>query len=98
MPESYQVLLVFVVALLALSFFSSRLRRKQAKAVSQMREELTPGTEVMTSTGFLGYVIQVSEDEIVLESEPGGARTRWVPQAISRRITPLNEVDLPPAD
>lgn len=95
MPE---VLLMFVVAFIALTFFSFIARRKQSNANASMVQSLEPGTEVMTSTGFLGYVVEVSEDIVVLESEPGGARTRWIPPAIVRQVHRGELIDNYPPD
>lgn len=91
MPE---FLFVFVVAMLALTFFSFISRRKQQNANIEMVRSLEPGAEVMTSTGFLGFVVEVSEDVVVLESEPGGARTRWIPPVIMRQVHRVDLEDL----
>lgn len=84
-----ELLLMVGVMMAALLVFSSLGRRKQVRAQEELRASLEPGVEVMTGSGFFGFIVEVTDEYVVLESEPGGARTRWVPAAIGRRVTPI---------
>lgn len=88
-----EILLMFGVMMAALLVFSSLGRRKQVRAQEELRASLEPGVEVMTGSGFFGFIVEVTDEYVVLESEPGGARTRWIPAAVTRRVTPIEYDD-----
>ncbi len=86
-----------MIALLALAFgafwFMSRRSRKQQAKTSEFRNNLVPGDDVMTGSGMYGTIVEVDDESITLESSPGGPRTRWVRQAILKKIEPPVELE-----
>lgn len=84
---NYSFLVILALAAAAFWFMSSR-SRKQQKAQADVRNNLEIGDQVMTASGMLGTVVGVDDDGITLEAEPGGGRTKWVRQAIAKKIEP----------
>ena len=62
------VLLVLQLVLLGVIFyfFMIRPQKKEAKKKEQMMSELAVGDTVLTTSGFYGIVIDVSEDDTVI--------------------------------
>jgi len=83
----YSMFLILALAVGAF-WFMSRRARKQQKAQQEFRNTLEPGDEVMTASGMMGYVVEIEDDAITLESTPGGSQTRWVRAAIAKKIEP----------
>lgn len=89
----FSMFLILGLAVLAFWFMSRRTRKQQA-AQREFRNDLAPGDEVMTASGMIGTVVEVSGDRVTLEAEPGGSRTQWVLAAIAKRMDPPVE-DVP---
>ncbi|WP_231495895.1 preprotein translocase subunit YajC [Cellulomonas sp. HZM] len=85
-------LLILVLAVGAF-WLMSRRSRKMQKQQAEFRNNLTAGDEVMTGSGLFGTVVDVDDDVVWLESEPGGARTRWIRAAIAKKIEPPVEAE-----
>lgn len=83
---SNPLLLLMLVALPLLMLASSRGRKnvlaQQAERERHLREDLEPGTWVMTASGYYGRFVDVDGDTIVLEN-PGGGETYWKLQAVA---------------
>lgn len=85
-------LLLPLLLLLPLVLITMRTRRQQ-REMAEMQQRLTPGQEVMTSSGLFGTVVDVQPDSIVLQVADG-VRTRWAKPAIARVITaPTSSTD-----
>jgi preprotein translocase subunit YajC len=89
----FSIYLILGLAALAFWFMSRRTRKQQA-AQREFRNDLAPGDEVMTASGMIGTVVEVTEDRVTLEAEPGGGRTQWVLAAIAKRMDPPVEEEL----
>lgn len=74
------VLLLLTAGLLYLLVSRTRRQRREALAI---QSRLTPGIEVMTSSGLFATVVEVDGDVVVLETGPG-QRSRWDRRAIAR--------------
>lgn len=79
-------LLLPLLLLLPLVLITMRTRRQQ-RALTEMQQRLTPGLEVMTSSGLFGTIVDVLPDSVVLQVAEG-VRTRWAKPAIARVLTP----------
>src|SRR5690606_22148384 len=73
-----------VLAVVALFFMNSLARKRQAKA-GEFRNHLTPGQEVMTSSGMFGIIAAVDGDKVTLVSS-GGQESVWLLQAIAKLV------------
>ena len=80
-------MLILVAILLAVMFFMSSRTRKQQREAAEFRNNITPGTKVMTASGMIGTVVDVDEstDQVTIESFPGSPTT-WLRAAISKKV------------
>lgn len=83
------VLISLLLVLGVMMWWMSRRTRAQQAEAARFRDNLTPGQEVMTGSGFFGVVSAVDGDRITLES--GGTRTVWLRQAIAKVVEPEPE-------
>jgi preprotein translocase subunit YajC len=83
-------MLVLLVLLFGLMWWSSRKARRQREEAERMREGLTPGMRVMTGSGLFGTVLRIEGDRVFLDVGSGQV-TEWLLQAIA-------EVDEPALD
>ena len=63
--------LPFVLILVAFYLLIIRPARNRQRAAMQLQERLTPGVEVMTTSGMYGTVVSVDDDTLSLEIAPG---------------------------
>ena len=77
-------LIVIMVAMIGMMWFSSRKAKKQQAERQDFRANLQPGTEVITIGGVIGKVVSVDTqyEEIVIDSE--GSQLRFTFNAISK--------------
>ncbi len=61
------IILMYVVIFAALYFFFIRPQKKQQKKTAQMLSELEVGDSVLTSSGFYGVVIDITDDTVIVE-------------------------------
>ena len=62
------LILIYIVFFAALMYFMSyRPQKKQQKKHDEMMAGLTPGDTVLTSSGFYGTVIDITEDMVIVE-------------------------------
>jgi preprotein translocase subunit YajC len=80
-------MLILVAILLVVMFFMSSRTRKQQREAAEFRNNITPGTKVMTASGMIGTVIDVDDanDQVTIESFPGSPTT-WLRAAISKKV------------
>lgn len=79
------MILVVVLAMVAMLFFSTRTNKKREQEIVDFRQSLSLGDEVMTGSGLIGVVVEkdLKNGTIVVNSE--GTRTRWLQDAITKR-------------
>jgi preprotein translocase subunit YajC len=90
------VLLLAAIALLVVAFTRSRRRQRETVSVQQ---RLTPGSQVMTTSGLFAVVVAVEDAAVTLETGPG-QRSRWDKRAVARILPGPDEAADParPAD
>ena len=60
--------IVYIVALFAIMYFISiRPQKKEQKRVAAMLAELETGDCVLTTSGFYGIVIDITDDTVIVE-------------------------------
>ncbi len=80
----FSMILWMVVLFGAMYFIMIRPQQKEAKKKSQMQADLAVGDTVLTTSGFYGTVIDISDDTLIVEF--GNNRNCRIPmqrQAIS---------------
>ena len=72
-------ILVFYVVMIVvvLYFFGSKPQKKQAQKHEEMMSRLKPGCAIMTTSGFYGMVIDVTDDTVIVEF--GGNKNCRIP-------------------
>lgn len=75
-------LIILALGLVAMWFMSSRSRKRQQQVVD-FRNNLEPGTEIMTTSGLFATVIEVDGEVVWLEAADGVV-TKWYKPAISK--------------
>jgi preprotein translocase subunit YajC len=58
---------ILLVGLLAMMFFSSRKRKKQA---ADLESKLQVGAKVMLTSGIFGTITSIEEDRVTIETAP----------------------------
>ena len=61
------MILMYAVIIGAMWFFLMRPQKKEQKRLQLMLSELAVGDSVLTTSGFYGVVIDVSEDDVIVE-------------------------------
>jgi preprotein translocase subunit YajC len=74
-----------LVLLLVFYLLIIRPARNRARAQQRLQSELSPGLEVMTTSGLRARISAVEDDVVVLEIAPG-VTTRWTKAAVARVI------------
>ncbi len=82
MDPIFLILIFFAVAMV---WMSSRQRKAQQKTQAFV-ESLTPGAKVMTMSGYIGTIVDITDEHVTLESVPGGGTTVWIKPAIRQSV------------
>ncbi len=77
----------FVILILIFYFFMIRPQRKRDKEEREMRNSIQAGDEICTIGGFIGKVVSVKDDTLVIESSADRTRLRLYRWAIRNKIT-----------
>ncbi len=77
------VLIMFVI----LYFFLIRPSRKQEKQLTQMREALEVGDEVITRGGIIGRIVNLKEEYVMIETGSDRTKIRVARWAIEANTT-----------
>lgn len=90
MNAALQQLLFFALLIVGFYLLAIRPQRARARALAQVRAELTEGSRVITTAGIHATVLAVEDDEVVLEIAPG-VPVRFASAAVVRVLTPEAE-------
>ena len=63
----FETIIIYVVFIAVLWFFMMRPQKKEQKRVQLMLSEMQVGDTVLTSSGFYGVIIDISEDDVIVE-------------------------------
>lgn len=82
-------IIILALLLAGMIAFTRRNRTRAAVADQQRRQSLTPGSEVMTTSGLYGTVVAINhQDDSVLLSIAPGVEVKWTIAAL-RAVTEL---------
>jgi preprotein translocase subunit YajC len=90
--EALGSLLPFLLILVAFYLLMIRPARTRARAATQMQNSLTPGLEVMTTSGLFATVVAVEDDAVALQVAPG-VTMRFAKPAVARILTANESAD-----
>ena len=102
-------LIVLAILLVAMLLFTRRNRERSAAQQAKLRERITFGTQVMTTSGLYGTVTSLNGDDTVQLSIAPGVEVKWaiaalrdvesLPNQYRESIAPEEEkADHPPDD
>lgn len=61
------MILVYAVVIGVMWFFIMRPQKKEQKRIQMMLAEMAVGDTVLTTSGFYGVIIDISEDDVIVE-------------------------------
>jgi preprotein translocase subunit YajC len=73
----YLPLVILAVVFVGMITISRRNRQRAANADQTRKQQLGPGTEVMTTSGLYATVVEVNPDDTALLSVAPGVEVRW---------------------
>ena len=79
-PGSGSLLLMMVVMLAVMYFLMIRPENKRKKQAEEMRSSLKKGDQITTIGGIVGKIVQVTDENIVIETSDDRVRmelTKW---------------------
>ena len=77
-------MVLLIVAMIAMFFFTSRSNKKQEREAQNMRDSLAVGDEITTIGGIIGKIVSIKEETLVLETSHDRTRIRILKSAVSR--------------
>ena len=84
--------LVYIVVIVVIMYFLAiRPQKKEQKKLNAMLAELAVGDSVVTTSGFYGVVIDITDEDVIVEFE--ATRT-----AVSHEKTAISQVEKPEAE
>ncbi|OBK79576.1 preprotein translocase subunit YajC [Mycobacterium sp. 1164985.4] len=86
------VFLPLLIVLGAFMFFASRRQKKAMQATIDLHDSLQIDDRVHTTSGLVGTIKGITDDEVELEIAPGVVTT-WMKLAVRDRITEDDEFD-----
>ncbi len=89
-------LLLLVLAFVVLVVLPMRSRSRAVQKTRAMQSALTPGVEVMTTSGLFGRIVALGDETVDLEVAPGVV-VRWAKAAIAEIRSPQAGTDDEPA-
>ena len=63
----FETIIIYVVFIAVLWFFMMRPQKKEQKRVQLMLAEMQVGDTVLTSSGFYGVIIDITEEDVIVE-------------------------------
>jgi preprotein translocase subunit YajC len=76
-------ILILALLMVGMIVYTRRNRARSAIAEQQRRQNLVPGSEVMTTSGLYGTVVSVNpDDDSVLLSIAAGVEVKWTIAAL----------------
>jgi len=84
--EQYGTLVFMVLIFVFFYFFMIRPENKRKKAITQMRNELAPGDEIVTIGGIVGKIVHVDGELITFETGEDRVRIQIQKWGVSTKV------------
>lgn len=65
--EGFGIIIVYVLFFAVLWWFMSRPQKKEQKRLQQMLSTMEVGDTVLTTSGFYGVIIDITDDDVIVE-------------------------------
>ena len=66
--NSSTLMIVYIVAIIALMYFVFlRPQKKEQKRLNELKATMAVGDSVLTTSGFYGVVIDITDDDVIVE-------------------------------
>ena len=65
--QGTMLIIIYVVIIGGMFYFLSRPQKKEQKRIQAMLSELAIGDTILTTSGFYGVVIDISDDTVIVE-------------------------------
>ena len=65
--SSMSMILIFVVLIAVMYFIMIRPQSKEKKRMQAMLSEMEPGDAVVTTAGFYGVIIDITDEDVIVE-------------------------------
>ena len=65
--SSWTMILIFVVLIAVMYFIMIRPQSKEKKRMQAMLAEMEPGDAVVTTAGFYGVIIDMTDEDVIVE-------------------------------
>ncbi len=79
-------LIFLVVIFVVFYFFLIRPENKRKKQLTEMRNAISVGDEIVTIGGIMGKIVQVTEDTLTLETGEDRVRIQFAKWAVSSNV------------
>ena len=84
MLDTLPMMVIMIVMLIGMWWFTSRSQKKRDQEAQQMRDSLQVGDEITTIGGIIGKVVSIKEETCVIETSRDGTKIRILKSAVSR--------------
>ncbi len=82
----YSSIFFLVIIFVVFYFFLIRPENKRKKKLTEMRDALSVGDEIVTIGGIMGKIVQVTEESITIETSEDRVRLQVTKWAISTNV------------
>ena len=82
--EGLLSMLILIVPIVAVFFFTSRSQKKRDREQNNMRNSLSVGDEITTIGGIIGRIVSIKDETCVIETTHERTKIRILKTAISR--------------
>ncbi len=65
--EMFGVIIMYIAIIVIFYFIMMRPQKKEQKRLQLMLSEMQVGDTVLTTSGFYGVIIDISEDDVIVE-------------------------------
>lgn len=65
--SSWSMILIFVILIAVMYFIMTRPQNKEKKRLQAMLSSMEPGDAVVTTAGFYGVIIDITDEDVIVE-------------------------------
>ena len=84
MGSSISTIIMFVVLIALMYFMMIKPQKKQQKQQQELMDSIEKGDYVLTTSGFYGVIIDITDDDVIVEFDCDGVYLDFSRNAIAR--------------